>query len=639
MKAFEYHFNPKLDESMVFDSFAFEPSSVYEGKLGKLYMIGALRNAMPKDKFFLAGLAKKIKETHYKSKSKSAETALNEGLQAANGYLDSIVKSGDVSWLGNLDFAVFGIKNQEIHFTKTGGIKILLLRQGSVIDLEEGVEFPEVESSPLRVFGNLASGKLKEKDAVMAITDGMSDFILKEKIDVEISQIISPAEEGGKFQDKAMDSVFGSRQESLSSLAGSCLIIALRKDISEQSEHSLSPTPYLKKMSLREAFNIKGTAAPKFDMPKLMLPQLPKFPLLKSGGLVLLFCALAAGGLYVWNSKKANQARQLQENYYAIQRQIDQAKSYVAGKDARQANEILLKTRQDIASLNEQALPADLKEQLSALLADISGNLDNINLVENVSEPRAAFEFNGQEFTPKKMLELAGEFYFYNPETPNIYYLNKDNAGKTIAVDRKFIQAASGEDSLMFFFGPNKIMQYKNGSFSQPVSLKEPYAGYNYDRFCSYNQNLYFIDNGVGKITKYPHLGGTSWALPQMWLSDGSKKPAGAVSLAFDKNAWVLNGDGTIDKYYTGKLEKTLEPNYYPPAAGLAKIHTSIDLGHLYLLDTADKRIIILNKEGELVKQIKSERFTELLDFAVSKDGKTLWLLDGLKLYDIPLNY
>ncbi|GAI13815.1 unnamed protein product, partial [marine sediment metagenome] len=46
MQVFELHFNPKLKEDQIFDSFVYEPENIYEKNLGSLYVIGELRNAL-----------------------------------------------------------------------------------------------------------------------------------------------------------------------------------------------------------------------------------------------------------------------------------------------------------------------------------------------------------------------------------------------------------------------------------------------------------------------------------------------------------------------------------------------------------------------------------------------------------------
>jgi len=52
-------------------------------------------------------------------------------------------------------------------------------------------------------------------------------------------------------------------------------------------------------------------------------------------------------------------------------------------------------------------------------------------------------------------------------------------------------------------------------------------------------------------------------------------------------------------------------------------------------LEPSQNRIIILSKQGEIIKQFQSPEFDALVDFAVSGDGKKIYLLNGLKVYQI----
>ena len=75
MKFFEFHFNPKSKEDLVFDSFCYEPEKAYEKKLGNLYMVGLLNNTLPQNQRLLKRLAEVIKKKYYSSKTNSAERA------------------------------------------------------------------------------------------------------------------------------------------------------------------------------------------------------------------------------------------------------------------------------------------------------------------------------------------------------------------------------------------------------------------------------------------------------------------------------------------------------------------------------------------------------------------------------------
>jgi len=111
MLVFEFHFNPKTKEDLIFDSFCFEPENIYEKRVGSLYMLGLLKNVLPQNIHFLERLARVIKEKFYSSTLVKPEKSLKNSLKEANDFLENIAKRGDVSWLGNLSFGVISLKN------------------------------------------------------------------------------------------------------------------------------------------------------------------------------------------------------------------------------------------------------------------------------------------------------------------------------------------------------------------------------------------------------------------------------------------------------------------------------------------------------------------------------------------------
>jgi hypothetical protein len=636
MKSFEYNFNPQTG-GVFFDSFSYEPENGREKNFGSLYMVGILKSALPQDQFFLSNLAKKIRESVYASRAKNAELALNEGLQQANQHLERLVKEENVSWLGNLSFAVFGIKDKEIHFTKTGDIKISLLRSGSVIDLEEGIDFPAVQTCPLKVFGNLAIGKLELGDTVMAATSEIAKIISRTGMDEALAGIIAPGDPNERFSEKKMEELFNAERESLGQTPGACLLISLRKDLPAEPE-GFSPAPYLKKMSLRDTFNPTLGPSKKIKAPSLMLPSVPKVPLLKTGVLILAVSVLAAGGWLFVKNEKNKQAKALNDAYFAIEKQISTAKSYQSEGNVSQASSIMAKSLADLSALSggKTALPEDLKARIASLAAQVKQNLDDVNKVETGRDLQPVLTLDGAD--PKYLMTLGGAIYLFDEKSGDLFCPDKDNVPQRIAGRSDVALAASADNFLLFYVKPNQLVYFKNDAFSKPIALKEPYAGYNFDAFYSYADNLYFTDKTAGKIVKYPNVGGTTWGLPQIWLSDKPENLGSVVSIAFDKSAWFLKADGSIDKYYLGKLEQTIKPSYFPKPGQPSKIVTSARNPYLCVLDSNPARVIVLDKNGVLIKQIESDKFIGLKDMAVSDDGKTVWVLSGLSYYQINLS-
>lgn len=182
MQVFEFHFNPPLQSKrrtgqiapkgdLLFDSFCYEPENIYEKRLGSLFVVGEIKNVLPQNAKFLNNFAGFLKKQYYSSPVRfSPETGFRESLKKSNEFLEAIAKKGDVSWLGNLNLAVLALRNFELNFSKVGTIKILLLRQGQVIDIGKNLEFSEIEPYPLKIFDNIVSGKLLENDIILVLT-------------------------------------------------------------------------------------------------------------------------------------------------------------------------------------------------------------------------------------------------------------------------------------------------------------------------------------------------------------------------------------------------------------------------------------------------------------------------------------
>lgn len=299
MQVFEFYFNPRQKPDLIFESFCFEPENVYEKRVGSLYIVGFLKNTLPQNNRFLDNLARAIKEKYYRLTVKNPEKALRESLREGNNFLDGISKKGDVSWLGNLSFTVLSLKNFELNFTKTGQTKIFLLREGGIIDIDKNLKFQDIEPYPLKIFGNIISGKLAENDLILVLTKEISDFFNSTNLLAEISQIIP-------FDEKKLNEVFKEKSEELSKIPGVCLLILLNKDELPKKKEVIS-LQLSKKFSLEKIFSpltalLKRTSKkqkrlkiPKIELPKLKVPFLKLNPVknrISSGGNKKLFSVL-----------------------------------------------------------------------------------------------------------------------------------------------------------------------------------------------------------------------------------------------------------------------------------------------------------------------------------------------------------
>ena len=632
MKVFEFHFNPKLKPDLIFDSFCFEPENIYERRIGGLYLIGLLKNTLPKNKNLLENLAQIIKREYYRPKALSPERALKETLKQVNDFLEDLAKRGDVSWLGNLSFLAMGLKSFKWNFSKVGEIKIFLIRGKKLVDVEKRARLSEIEPYPLRVFGSLVSGKMAEGDAILILTKEVFDFFEKEKLFQEIEKI-------GFVNEKILKEIFEKRKEEVLKIFGICLLLLFTKEILPKKREMFLKKVSPMELKFKEIFSpilnfYKRFKPPKLKPKKIEFPKfkLPAIKFSKKIVLILVWILILFLGYSYSSYEEKKEFQRYEEVLTDFQKKYEQAESYLITKNQRlnkEGEEILRGISNDVSPFLSKKMPSKLKDEFDLFNKKTLKELFELNKLEMI-EPELVFEFKPREFIPQKMISSNGSLYFFSPLVTKIFELEKG----VFETENKLNFGANFDDQILFFSKPDQIIVLKEGEIFK-VFLKSPYPEFDPNDLSIFNKNLYFLDKKEGRIVKYSWQKGFQWQEPR--ISIENEKLIGAKSIAIDSTIWVLGVNNKVFEIFGGKIQKEIDLEIFPEIKDFSKIYTSSALPYLFILEPVQKRIIILEKSGEIFKQFKSEKFDNLLDFSVSKDGKTIYLLNGLKLLKIPL--
>jgi len=275
MQVFEFYFNPKIKADLIFESFCHEPENIYQKRVGSLYMVGSLNNALPQSRSFLDRLSKVIKDKYYSPSARVASKSLKESLKRANQFLQDLVTEGQIGWLGNFNFIVFSIYKNKFNFSKVGDLKIFLLRKGKIINVEEKIKTEDIDPYPLKVFLNIVSGKLKNGDVIFILSKELAKFFEKESILEEISQL-SP------FDEKRLVSVLNSKKEDFEKVSGICLALLFDEQKMVGKKRTILTQPKIKDFSFKKAMVPLLNIFNKLKIPKLELPEIKIKSKLKS---------------------------------------------------------------------------------------------------------------------------------------------------------------------------------------------------------------------------------------------------------------------------------------------------------------------------------------------------------------------
>lgn len=674
MEVFELHFKKKIEEDLALDSFCYEPENIYERRLGSLYVVGELKNTLPQNEKLIHRIAQTIKTKFYAFPITSFEKSFEESLKTANDFLTEEVKDDNTSWLGNLNLAVIAVKNFEINFSKVGNIKILLLRRGQINDIGERLKFQDIEPYPLKIFSNIASGKLIQDDQLMILTEeAYQAFSIETQLVNEIAQI--PVED--KSYARNLKKVLRQKEKVLSQISGICLLITIKPELLAKREFlfekeapvfsigqvfktlinklksliKLSQKLTLPKREKKEekrkekVFHIPVKEKKEFriknpfssfiaKIKSLRNVKIPKFPsysslisnkeFKKKVYLILALIILLAFGFLVFKRESQQELKETQENLIKIQEKVDSAK-LLMGKDDKKANEQLKEAFDEILPLVTEE--SSLKNGVMKVKEDIEKNLYALNKLKIIEEPQLLFEVDPKKFIPQKMVNLGKEIYLFSPLAENLFRINEKGEGTLIPTEEKF-SLATVSDNVIFFVKPNIVSPLEQ----EPFSLTLPSPETDFSDLDFFKNNLYFLDAKSGEIIKY-QLGESLEG--KNYLDPGTKKIVDGESLAVDGSVWILDEKNEIHRYYAGRYQETLKIDVFPYIKNFKKIFASFALPYLFILEPEENRIIITDKAGKIVKQFRSDKFDNLKDFAVSGDGKIIYLLDGQKVYQV----
>lgn len=275
------------------------------------------------------------------------------------------------------------------------------------------------------------------------------------------------------------------------------------------------------------------------------------------------------------------------------------------------------------------------KDQLQTQLEESLKKIRKLDI--KTPELMIDLAINNPSVKTQKLAYINNDIIAYGQEDANIYILNPVTnkiEAKTLSTTKnfKFDSTPKESDFIVFITNDNELATYD--SASKLVNKKEisfPVNDVQYGPIFVYNRRLYGIDRQSGQIYKHSSTQtgfdqGTSWLKNTEDLSN-------AVSMAIDGDMFVLKNDGSITKFTSGEKVDFNITGLDPVLNNPTEIWTYNDTDKIYILESTNKRVIILNKEGKLIQQFTATDWQNPTDMIVRESEKTIYILDNNKIY------
>lgn len=632
-----YH-NPLGKKDSVCGASSYEALNVEEGKLGNLYLAGKISNFPPKkhknSEFLLSVLTSVIKREFYSRPQKDTLEALESALQSANIYLEDFARKGHKEWIGNLDFACLVFSQNIIHISQAGNMIFYLYRKGTMSNVAKKFLNNNDKSKSLKIFSNIASGDLEENDKIIIASADLLEIIPVLKIKELISY---PSTEQlyefikGKLKDK---------KTAPNSLA--CLILEAKTKAPfvEKKILPLKKIPEQAGINLEKILNSKIEKTPliKYNIPVCLIALLVFFSIILAPYLAQKI------GYEIKISKIDNFIVRAKEIINRSELALVYQNQPEAQAFLQQANNLLANANFLLSQLPERVQEEPEKE-FQSVQQGLNIQKNSINNVINISQPEEIADLAKNTFTfaPNGILKLENYLFLYEITSGFIYKINLDdlNNPTLIFLSSKdtFKLGTLKENAIILLSDPEKIYIYDKNDHYDTYLLKPNLESTLYIKdMTNYSDNLYFLNTEKLDILKYKYAPEESSLNGSSWLNEKSKEDLiDAQSIAIDGSVFVSKADGRIIEFIQGRKVREFKPDVSPEFNKGHQIFTQPDMKNLYLLDPQFNRIISINKQDNMAIQYVSNYFDSLTDFWITPDEKTIYILNGLKVFRIDI--
>lgn len=370
------------------------------------------------------------------------------------------------------------------------------------------------------------------------------------------------------------------------------------------------------------------------------LPLITKILLSASIILVVLF---SGGIIYAKDKqKKAALAQEYAQTEKLIKNKQAEAESSLVYGDTDMALTQLEEARNIIKTL--PCSTAAEKNKCTALeekLSTLQMKARKITLV--AAQLLADWSTLAQTDTVSDIFLLNNKVYGFGKNSSNILTydaLTKESQLITPGLSVKNFTAASvpkENDYAVLLYDNQNIVQFQPQDNSwKKVDIGYPNQNSSISSLAVYNRRLYTLDTANNKIYRHDSIK-SGFSIGKEWTQNNTTDIKSGTAMSIDGDVFVLGANGTIFKFTKGQIQNFTTSKIDPPLTSTNKIWTYNDLNYIYILDSAGKRIVILDKTGQIKSQITANEFTNPTGMIVDETKRAAYILDNNKLYQISL--
>jgi len=347
--------------------------------------------------------------------------------------------------------------------------------------------------------------------------------------------------------------------------------------------------------------------------------------------------------LFLQAQKNAAENNRLyEENLQMIKNKIDAAESAMIYGDERGAKNQMTEANNYIANFECRPIDQPTCEDITKRLSELALKLQKTETVKL----NLIVDWNSMGFSDvQKIIKLDTKIIGFSPNSNSLFIydlLTKENNevkptegtltgfidGTVPKEDDYAALVASDYKSIAIYDPKTNILKKAQISYStQETKIQS---------IVVYNRRLYSLDTQTNQIYRHDNIAG-GFGIGKDWLQASGINIRDGIDITIDGDLFVQKSNGTVYKFTQG-AEQMFELEIIDPVLnGGNEIWTYNDVDNFYLLDANNKRAIIFDKNGALIRQITAAELVSPVSMIIEETKNTAYILDSGKVYQFNL--
>lgn len=564
-----------------------------------------------------------IEEVYFENLELDAYERFENALKEINIIYKNMKEKRGVKSLGTISAIIAIFSGNELHLTQSKDAEAYLIRKGKLSLVSEGLSGKSED-----LFVNIASGEILPEDKVLFCTSRLLRLATH-------SQIAGLCDDGVT---EALDSI---RELVLSDNDLSIGVTCVHAKLPQRgvAKSNFGGNKYLNKIKevLSSAFEFIGKKlGGKINNKIGVNTDFNKNTILAIILVIILILIISISFLMDGRRNGA-----LREEYRirieGMHQDINTANTKGYANDKETANAILEKVEAEAREILETNY---FRAETLALVEKIQETRDSINNTVRLSDvtPYVDLSSKRENIEAIGLLNLDDNFFAYEYNALYEVILDQVLDPKTIDDTEVVMTGSAMEDMgiLVLLTQSGRIIEYDEGQFrfasTEDESWKPGVA------IAAYGKYIYMLSPSTNQIYKYSRLR-SSYSTATEYNSDAEIQDA--ISFAIDGNIYVLKKGGEIIQLFKSKKQPFEIEDLTTDISEATKIFTSPELDGLYILDSVNKRVIIVQKDiglgGRYQGQVYFENLDNVQDIYVEKNENKLYLLTKKEIFEVDI--